>query len=44
VRAALRGGLERAMSARWVSGQLTRFEETEAERLSAERYGVGCLD
>jgi lipoate-protein ligase A len=44
VRSALRRGLEQALGAVWAPGRLTGAEEMEAERLSAERYGDGCLD
>jgi lipoate-protein ligase A len=44
VREALRCGLERALGARWRRAGLTAAEQSVAERLMAERYGVGCLD
>jgi hypothetical protein len=44
VRAALRRGLEGALNATFVPGALTEQEGSEAERLTAKRYGVGCLD
>ena len=44
VRAALCSGLERGLDATLVAGMLSRAERSEAERLMAERYGVGCLD
>jgi lipoyl(octanoyl) transferase len=44
VREALRHGLEGYLQARWAPGKLSPIERSEAERLMAERYGVGCLD
>jgi lipoyl(octanoyl) transferase len=44
VREALRHGLEASLAARWRPAGLTAAEQSEAERLMAERYGVGCLD
>jgi lipoyl(octanoyl) transferase len=44
VRAALRRGLERGVGARLLPDQLAGGERAEAERLLADRYGVGCLD
>lgn len=44
VRAALRAGLERGLDAAFVRGMLSSGERSEAERLVAERYGVGRLD
>jgi lipoate-protein ligase A len=44
VRRAVRRGLEERLAARWAPGRLTRVERSVAERLVAERYGVGCLD
>ena len=44
VRTALRRALERSLAAELLPGRLTRAEQSGAERLAAERYGVGCLD
>jgi lipoate-protein ligase A len=44
VRQALRRGLERGVGARLLPDQLAGGERAEAERLVADRYGVGCLD
>lgn len=44
VREALRRGLQRGVGARLLPDQLTAAERAEAERLLANRYGVGCLD
>ena len=44
VRTALRRALERSLAAELLPGRLTQAEQSGAERLAAERYGVGCLD
>jgi lipoate---protein ligase len=44
VREGLRRGLERCLGACLRPGRLTAAEWSEAERLVADRYGVGCLD
>ena len=44
VRTALRRGLECRLDASFAAGTLAAAEWSEAKRLAAERYGVGCLD